>query len=80
MLYRILTEENILLFKQNMIAEEKSNVTIEKYIRDIKQFAESRGVLYLQSFFRSKINVNTAEESGYSLAVFFCGIFVGDVI
>lgn len=35
---RILTERNILLFKQNMIAEEKSNVTIEKYIRDIKQF------------------------------------------
>jgi hypothetical protein len=42
--------------------------------------AQPRGVLYLQSFFRSKINVNTAEESGYSLAVFFCGIFVGDVI
>lgn len=35
---RILTEENILLFKQNMITEEKSNATIEKYIRDIKLF------------------------------------------
>lgn len=35
---RILTEGNILLFKQNMISEEKSNATIEKYIRDIRMF------------------------------------------
>lgn len=35
---RILTEGNILLFEQNMITEEKSNATIEKYIRDIKLF------------------------------------------
>lgn len=38
MLDRILTDSDILLFKQNMIAEEKSNATIEKYIRDIKLF------------------------------------------
>lgn len=37
---RILTEGNILLFKQNMIAEEKSNATIEKYVRDIKLFCD----------------------------------------
>lgn len=38
MLDRILTESNILSFEQNMISEEKSNVTIEKYVRDIKLF------------------------------------------
>ena len=38
MLDRILTKNDILLFKQNMISEEKSNATIEKYIRDIKSF------------------------------------------
>lgn len=38
MLDRILTKSDILLFKQNMISEEKSNATIEKYIRDIKSF------------------------------------------
>ena len=38
MLDRILTKSDILLFKQNMISEEKSNATIEKYIRDIKLF------------------------------------------
>ena len=38
--------------------------------------AESGGVLHLQSFFRSKINVNTAEESGYSLAVFFVAFLI----
>lgn len=38
MFHRILTDSDILLFKQNMIAEEKSNATIEKYIRDIKLF------------------------------------------
>ena len=36
MLDGILTESNILSFEQNMISEEKSNVTIEKYVRDIK--------------------------------------------
>lgn len=35
---RILSGKNILLFEQNMISEEKSNATIEKYIRDIKLF------------------------------------------
>lgn len=38
MLDRILTDSDILLFKQNMIAEEKSDATIEKYTRDIKLF------------------------------------------
>lgn len=38
MLDRILTESNILSFEQNMISEEKGNVTIEKYVRDIKLF------------------------------------------
>lgn len=38
MLDRILSEDNILLFKQNMAFEEKSKATIEKYIRDIKLF------------------------------------------
>lgn len=38
MLDRILSEDNILLFKQNMASEEKSKATIEKYIRDIKLF------------------------------------------
>ncbi len=40
MLDRILTEGNILLFEQNMIAEEKSNATVEKYVRDIKLFCD----------------------------------------
>ena len=35
MLDRILTESNILSFEQNMISEEKGNVTIEKYVREI---------------------------------------------
>lgn len=43
MLDRILSEDNILLFEQNMITEEKSNATIEKYIRDIKQFHNFAG-------------------------------------
>lgn len=38
MLDRVLSGKNILLFEQNMISEEKSNATIEKYIRDIKLF------------------------------------------
>lgn len=38
MMKRKLTNNDIISFKQYMIAEEKSNATIEKYIRDIKQF------------------------------------------
>lgn len=43
MLDRILSEDNILLFKQNMASEEKSKATIEKYIRDIKLFHNFAG-------------------------------------
>ena len=35
---RILRIDDILLFKQHMYSEEKSDLTIEKYIRDIRSF------------------------------------------
>ena len=36
---RALTKENIEAYKVNLINEEKSEITIEKYLRDINTFA-----------------------------------------
>lgn len=37
---RFLTEEKIIQFKQHLISEEKSANTIEKYLRDVRAFAD----------------------------------------
>lgn len=40
MLDRILSEDNILLFKQNMVSEEKSKATIEKIHQGYKTVSQ----------------------------------------
>ena len=40
---RILTKESIKDYEANLVNEEKSQITIEKYMRDVRAFADWLG-------------------------------------
>lgn len=59
---RILTQQIIYEFKEHLISEERSGVTVEKYIRDVKAFA-----VYVNGAEITKETVTQRRFSGFML-------------